>query len=68
MDNFNKPLRPRPLTLHDLHPEFGTQRLLENILEDEKLLCLRGLENVFKTCLQDVLKINKCLLGKVMSC
>ena len=34
-----------------------------NVLEDEKLLRWRRVEDVFKTCLEDVLKTNKCLLG-----
>ena len=44
-------------------------RCLQDVLEDEKLLRWRCVEDVFKTCLQDVfrlqdaLKTNKCLLG-----
>ena len=36
---------------------------LQDVLEDEKLLRWRRVEDVFKTCLEDVLKTNKCLLG-----
>ena len=38
-------------------------RRLENVLENKKLLRWRRVEDVFKTCLQDFLKINECLLG-----
>ena len=38
-------------------------RHLQYVLEDEKLLRWRHFEIVFKTCLQDVFKTNKCLLG-----
>ena len=34
-------------------------RRLEDVLEDEKLLRWRRLEDVLKTCLEDVLEINK---------
>ena len=38
-------------------------RPLEDVLEDENLLHWRRVKYVFKTCLEDVLKTNKCLLG-----
>ena len=38
-------------------------RRLEDVLKDEKLLPWRRVEEFFKTCLEDVLKTNKCLLG-----
>ena len=42
-------------------------RRLQDVFEDEKLLCSRCVEDFFKKCLEDVLKINKCLLGKSLS-
>ena len=34
-----------------------------NFLEDGKLLRWGNVEDIFKTCLEDVLKTNKCLVG-----
>ena len=48
--------------------QYMSLRRLEDVLEDENLLCWSRVEDVFKTCLmsvrhlQDVLKSNKCLL------
>ena len=36
---------------------------LRDVLEDVKLLPRKRVEDVFKTCLEDVFKTNKCLLG-----
>ena len=44
-------------------PSRRLARYLQDVLEDIKLLRWRCVEDVFKTCLQDVLKTNKCLLG-----
>ena len=41
-----------------------TSRRLQDLLEGVKLLRWRRAEDVFKTCLEDVFKTNKCLLGK----
>ena len=38
---------------------------LQDELEHKKLLHWKRVEDVFKTCLEDVLKTNKCLLGCV---
>ena len=40
-----------------------SSRRLQDILEDKKLLRWRHVEDVFKTCLQDVLKTYQYLLG-----
>ena len=37
---------------------------LQEVLKDKKLLRWRRVEDICKTCLEDVLKINKCLLGR----
>ena len=42
-------------------------RRLQDVLEDEKLLRWRRVEVVFKTCLQEVLKTNKCLLSNALA-
>ena len=40
-----------------------SSRRLQAVLEGVKLLRWRLVKGVFKTCLEDVLKTNKCLLG-----
>ena len=40
-----------------------SSRRLQDVLEDVKLLRWRRVEDVFKTCLEDVFKTKKCLLG-----
>ena len=40
---------------------------LQDALEQEKLLRWKSVEDVFKTCLEDFLKTNKCLLGCVFT-
>ena len=42
-------------------------RRLQDDLEDVKLLRGRRVEDVFKTCLEDAFKTNKCLLGRLIS-
>ena len=46
---------------------FRLLRRLQDVLEDVKLLHWRRVEVVFKTCLEDVFKTNKCLLGGVLT-
>ena len=42
---------------------FSSSRRLQDVLENKKWLRWRRIEDVFKTCLEDVLNINKYLLG-----
>ena len=42
---------------------FYLPKRLRDVLEDVKLLPRKRVEDVFKTCLEDVFKTNKCLLG-----
>ena len=42
-------------------------RRLQNDLEDAKLLRRRRVKDLFKTCLEDAFKTNKCLLGRLIS-
>ena len=39
---------------------------LQDVLEDNKLLRWRRVEDICKSCLEDVLKTNKCFLGRSM--
>ena len=46
----------RRLQLHNFSSSKTSSRRLQDILEDKKLLGWRHVEDVFKTCLEDVLK------------
>ena len=45
------------------HNNFSSSRRLQDVLENKKWLRWRRIEDVFKTCLEAVLNINKYLLG-----
>ena len=68
-DVFSVTIFRLPRRLQDVLREVlkTSSRRLQDVLEDVKLLRWRRVEDVFKTCLEDVLKTNKCLLGRFAS-
>ena len=61
-DVFNVTIFRLPRRLQDVLQDVFKMSL-QDVSEDVKLLRWRRVEAVLKTCLEDVFKINKCLLG-----